>query len=322
MPYYLIKLHFNAPVHFGSSLSASSLVDGEMVFRADRLFSALCHTLAHGDPSPQKLCALAKEGKLALSDAFPWKGDEFYLPRPCLESTVQRDTDAADRKVMKKLAYLPLSAYQSFLRSLSGGAALDPHSLTAHFGETYTVIHAAIQDGVDAVPYSVEQFRFDDNCGLYFLLKAEDDATFQSIHAAMRSLGISGIGGKVSSGCGSFTVALACPVGELPSPAAEHFAALLDDSDASCWISLTTCLPRDDELDEALDGALFQLVRRSGFAQAVSLATPNKKREQFFLRAGATFRHRFMGDVYDVAPDGCPHPVYRYGIPLFLGVKQ
>ena len=41
---FLYRLRFNTPVHFGSSDSALSLYESEDHFRADTLFSALCHT--------------------------------------------------------------------------------------------------------------------------------------------------------------------------------------------------------------------------------------------------------------------------------------
>ena len=56
--------------------------------------------------------------------------------------------------------------------------------------------------------------------------------------------------------------------------------------------------------------------------QSPELGEALKKREQVFLAAGATFRRTYTGGLYDVAPAGCPHPVYRYGAPLFWGVKQ
>ena len=44
MDYYLYKLKFDGAVHFGQSESALSLYTTADHFRADTLFSALCHT--------------------------------------------------------------------------------------------------------------------------------------------------------------------------------------------------------------------------------------------------------------------------------------
>lgn len=44
MNYFLFKLSFHTPCHFGTSDSALSLYTSEDHFCADTLFSALCHT--------------------------------------------------------------------------------------------------------------------------------------------------------------------------------------------------------------------------------------------------------------------------------------
>ena len=45
MSCFLFSLRFTAPVHFGLSDAAMSLYASEETFRADTLFSALCHTV-------------------------------------------------------------------------------------------------------------------------------------------------------------------------------------------------------------------------------------------------------------------------------------
>lgn len=323
MTYYLFKLQFTAPVHFGDSFSAVSLSSSEMTFCADRLFSALCQTaVRQGDRGVELLYNLVQSRQLRFSDAFPWKGEQLYLPRPCLEAKTVRDTDAADRKAMKKVAYISIHQYTYFLQSLSDGDPIDPKTLLTRFGEASVVTRAAIMEGKDALPYAVGQYRFDTACGLYFLAALAKDDLFRPLFQLVRQLGLGGIGGKVSSGYGSFVVERACPVRALDEMQASFLLNALDMPDADLWISLTTSLPKEEELDAALHGALYQIVRRAGFVQTTNLKGPEKKKEQFFLAAGSTFRHPYRGDVYDVAPENCPHPVYRYAVPLFLGVKK
>ena len=321
MTCYLFKLRFTAAVHFGDSVSAVSLAFSQMTFHADRLFSALCQTAALQDPEgPARLAKQVKSGKLKLSDAFPWRENELYLPRPCLEATTVRDSDASDRKVMKKVAYLPLRQYPAFLRSLDGGEPIDLRTLLDRFGEDSTMTRAAVADGQDTLPYAVGQFAFADGCGLYFLA-AMDESEFGLFCTLVRQTGYGGLGGKVSSGCGSFVLEQASPVGELEAPQGNLLTQALEEPDAALWVSLTTSLPREEELESALDGALYQLVRRAGFVQSAALKGPQKKREQFFLAAGSTFRNTYTGDLYEVAPSGCSHTVYRYSVPMFLGVN-
>lgn len=323
MTYYLFKLCFLTSVHFGDSVSAVSLSSSQMTFCADRLFSLLCQMAVKKDcEGPEKLANLVREGKLKLSDAFPWKGENLYFPRPCLEAKTVRENDASDRKTMKKVAYLPLKQYPAFLRSLNGEEPVDPKTLLVRFGQKMVVTRAAVTDGQDTQPYAVGQFTFDEDCGLYFFAGVENSGDAEKLYDLLRQAGYGGIGGKVSSGYGNFTVKAFCPVTELDDVQASLLAENLDATNADFWVSLTTSLPQDEELEQALDGALYQLVRRGGFAQTVGLKGPEKKREQFFLTAGSTFRNSYRGDLFDVAPEGCPHPVYRYAVPIFLGVNS
>ncbi len=317
MTCYLFKLRFTSAVHFGSSLSAVSLHGSEFTFCADRLFSALCMGATGNADFPNELYQMAKSGQLRLSDAFPWKDDLFYLPRPCLETKIVRDSDVSQRKVMKKIAWLPVEKYADYLAMLSGENKTDPKSLLVHFGEESTVTRAAVTAGEDTLPYTVGQFRFADNCGLYFLMQLENESALPGLIALVRQMGYGGIGGKVSSGYGSFELEAVGPLSELGRQG-EILTGMLQETDPAFWVSLTTGLPTDNELAQALDGALYQTIRRSGFVQGYN----GKKAEQFFLAAGSTFLHRFTGDVYQVAPAGCSHPVYRYAMPLFMGVKR
>ena len=50
------------------------------------------------------------------------------------------------------------------------------------------------------------------------------------------------------------------------------------------YLLLTTSLPQADELDNALEGASFQLVRRSGFMASDRVETPLKKKTQLPFR--------------------------------------
>ncbi len=83
MSYLLFKLAFDAPVHFGPSDSALSLYTSEDFFRADTLFSALCHTA--GDEL-DRLVKSVQNDCLRFSDAMPWRGDTLFLPKPCFSA--------------------------------------------------------------------------------------------------------------------------------------------------------------------------------------------------------------------------------------------
>lgn len=83
---------------------------------------------------------------------------------------------------------------------------------------------------------------------------------------------------------------------------------------------LSTALPKNGELEAALDGATYLLERRSGFVASDRYADEwRKKRDLYVFASGSCFVNRFNGDVIDVS-DGGRHSVYRYAKPVFIGI--
>lgn len=83
---------------------------------------------------------------------------------------------------------------------------------------------------------------------------------------------------------------------------------------------LSTALPKNGELEAALDGATYLLERRSGFVASDRYADEwRKKRDLYVFASGSCFVNRFNGDVIDVS-DGGGHGVYRYAKPVFIGI--
>ena len=82
MNYFLFKLSFHTPCHFGSSDSALSLYTSEDHFCADTLFSALCHTARtlYGNSGVEALIEKAQKDQLFLSDACPGAASGTICP--------------------------------------------------------------------------------------------------------------------------------------------------------------------------------------------------------------------------------------------------
>ena len=134
-----------------------------------------------------------------------------------------------------------------------------------------------------------------------------------------QALGMGGIGGKISSGYGKFHLEDVVLLNEFFDAQTQWlYESLTAEKERS--VLLSASLPREEELEQALEGATYQLVRRGGFVASDTYAeTPQKKKTQYFFRSGSVFGHRFTGDLYSVGGFG-EHPVYRYAKPLFLGV--
>lgn len=318
MNYFLFKLAFDSAVHFGGADSALSLEHSEMNFRADTLFSALCHAAIslQGEEGVQELCRQVQQGELLLSDAMPWQGEDFYLPKPLAVSDSRAEVPSQMRKKIKRMAWLPVMELETYVHSLHK-ETYEPEEVS--FGRSYEQTKAAVPEGRDAMPYPVGLYRFAPDCGLYFICACQKEEQADWLGQLLEALGMGGIGGKTSAGYGRFHLDDQIYLNEPFDDQTEWLQAALQ-AKIGPWLMLTTSLPREDEMERALDGANFRLVRRGGFVASEQLSEGRKKQAQYFLEAGSVLQNPYEGELYSVCP-GAPHPVYRYAKPLFLGVK-
>ncbi|MCU6732981.1 type III-A CRISPR-associated RAMP protein Csm4 [Diplocloster agilis] len=328
MNYYLYKIHFTGPVHFGDGADAKALEHTTISLCADTLFSALCHSASQMD-GENKIPALVQpiiKGRLAFSDLFPYKKDTLYIPKPILPAKLTGDmVDASRRKQMKGLKFIPVTRLEEFWRGLQGERELHVEELAADFGTPWDIIKAAVRNDKDALPYTVSGFLFYEDCGLYGLVKYENQDDLNLVRRLLKNLEMDGLGGKISSGYGKFRL---------------QEEKILDDSEKyqdgqssflknsltaktkGLSLLLTTSLPRDDELDNSMQGAYYTLTRRGGYVLSAKYSDRfYKKKTQYFFAAGSVFTNRFLGDIYHVSQEK-EHPVYRYSCPIFMEVKQ
>ena len=128
----------------------------------------------------------------------------------------------------------------------------------------------------------------------------------------MTSIQYSGLGGKRSSGYGTFELEIV----DLP----EGLEGLLNNG-GNEQLLLTTSLPEDTELVHAMTGARYQLVKRSGFAYSETASQLLRKQDLYKFKAGSVFVNKFKGQISDVSPYNYPHPVYNFSKGLFLDLK-
>lgn len=301
MKYVVYKLKFKTGVHFGKG----DLGESDMRFRADTLFSALyIEALKSGDA--ETLLRAVKDGRLLFSDAFPYIGGTYLVPKPMLYVESKKSADVSERKKYKKLSYVPVDQLQNFLQG-----SINVDGLPTAFGSFEQVTKASIRGEEETKPYQVGVFRFDRDCGLYVICACEDEEIEMLVSDLLSSLSYAGIGGKRASGLGKFDVCMA------KVPALEKML----ETDGRYQMLLSTALPEEEALEEALEGAVYLLEKRSGFIASDTYAeTFRKKRDLYVFSSGSCFPKRFRGDVMDVS-DGGAHPVYRYAKAMFLGIE-
>ena len=300
MDTYFYKLKFNAPVHFGKT----DVSGGEVTVFADTLFSALYIEALKLDDA-EMLYGYVQSGNLLVSDLMPYNGDTYYIPKPIMVIRSDKKSDSSLKKQFKKLSHIPIDDIEPFLE-----AEYDPKTPLEKLSQ---ISSSSLRQMVnllpeeDKKPYSVGICSFRENCGLYFVLQAESDAK-ALMDKLIKSLSYAGIGGKRSSGFGRFEYE--CIEKELPKP--------IDKK--GIHMSLSVCLPKDSELDGAMENATYDLIKRSGFVASESYSeTPLRKRDLFCFKGGSVFKNKFEGDIFDVSSGGA-HPVYRYARPMWLSL--
>lgn len=302
MKYKIYQLSFPQAVHLGER----SLDEALPTFCADTLFSALYQeALKVGSDYAEKFYGSAVAGKLLLSDAFPYIGNMYYLPKPMLRpETEDTQGDSVVKKAFKKLKYIPINKTKEYMAGKLD--AQKENTAMKAFTKSYLKTSAAVPDDEDTKPYHVGTVTFGEDSGLYIITAVEADEDEKRLNELMKMLSYAGIGGKRASGLGRFTI-----VRERKMNSANF------EKDSEWKMTLGISLPRDEELESVMPDAHYQIKKRSGFVASSTYAPEQrKKRDLFMFAAGSCFKNRFEGDIYDVS-DGGAHPVYRYGKPLF-----
>jgi CRISPR-associated protein Csm4 len=305
----LFRLKFRS-VHFGDD----GLTSTNIGCAADTLFSALCIQALRigGQGMLDRLVDSARAGSLRFTDLLPFVGEQYFVPKPVLQiSPPDAPSDSSAKKAAKGIEYVPVSELAKFC---AGTADLgEIASQQDAIGERSLVDRVAIRNGKeDAEPYRVAVFTFGPDAGLWLLVSGLES----ELDLAELLLGsLSALGGERTSGYGTFTLQ--------PEPVPSELAAVTaNPAGAGQLLSLTTALPAENELDNALAGATYKLIRRSGFVASSTYApNPLRKQDIYKLAAGSVFSRAFDGVVADVSLGGA-HPVYSYAMPLFLPIPK
>ena len=309
MEYKIYKFNFTAGVHFGGN----SLEDGGYTLCADTIFSALCQEcLKQGAQELERLVSRAREGKIRVTDAFPFIGDDYYLPKPMLKiEKKEQQGDSTLKKAYKKLSYVPARGWKDYIDG-NLDVIQELNRFQKGLGRREIKVSASIRGMEETTPYRVGIYRFWPESGLYLIAGGETREDIEIVEGGLDALRLSGIGGKRSAGLGRYELK--------PEKVPEDFLRRLQVQDGSVYMALSVCLPKEEELEEALNQADYLLLKRSGFVVSETYAKDQmRKRDLYVMQAGSCFRNRFEGDIYDVSGKGA-HPVYRYAKPLFLEV--
>lgn len=331
MKYYVLRLKFLTPVHFGTAENKKSGNQQSFNCCSDTFFSALATEAASLDVELcERFIAAAKNGSLLLSDLLPYyngREAELYVPVPCYR---REHADTLDfslpfkdlclqyeaRREHENLAYIRASAVKAFMHPLADYA--EPAQEKHCFGWSGVQRRMDFRNGGSA--YYVSNYNFAAGAGLYCIVGLEDDSLLKPMFKIIELLGLGGIGGRRSSGFGKFvlrdkpTILDAACSGD-----AGLLYKLLNYENAGVQMTLSALCPVAEQLDAVKEGS-FVLFRRSGFAYNYKAGSYEKRSNVYMIRAGACFAKRVDGQVLKLTAQGAGHTVYRYGKAMYMGL--
>lgn len=326
MRHKIILFRFTSPVHFGDAVEGGGLGEILSYCRADTFFSALCREAA--DISQELLACVVEgiqRGKLRFSDLFPWKKAnhcyELYLPRPVmnLPHTEQAETlsyeevreQSGERKKYKKRSFIRASEMEIYLQGRD-------ISVQPDFGkeELRTQYNAR-----ERRPYGIGAYHFMPDAGLYFILSGSEELA-ERLESLIKLLGMAGIGGKRSSGFGKYIFEddpLELSDEDTYGGDDVSLYKMLCADHSDCYMSLSSFLPEKLEVKDVSAGT-GKIIKRGGFAWSREMTGAAKVSSVYMMASGSCFSKRLDGRIADVNNGSAPHPVYKYGKGLFVGL--
>lgn len=328
--YYLFKLEFVTPVRFGNEARGAGLEKMRPTAHADTLFSALCNEAAlQSKECVETLIEAVQADKVGFSDLFPYYQEELYLPKPILkrqepqsrlECSSEEIRDKAKlQKKLKKLQYIAINNFEKYLQGLK--TAQIPEFSEPDFGVPLLTQRVnkrgrGNQENTEPLPYVVSAFQFKDNCGLYFVLKA-DEKNLAVIKNLLVALGYSGIGGKRTSGYGKFIVKQISQLALATINSEQKLYKMLINEQAKTQMALAVLTPKAQELSLIKQGN-YLIIARSGFISSPEFKTQQKRESIYMLAPGSCLPKRAQGEFNKIQT--LAHPVYRYAKGMFVGL--
>lgn len=320
--YWVVKLSFHSPAHFGDG-GTENEVSASWV-HSDTVWGALIATWFRFGLDREYDLAGRLDGPgpfpFAISSAFPYVGDRLYLPRP---RGIGNQGLSGERKLAKETALLPLPLFAAWTAGRQVPADDVKEANRALSERIRTEMRARVV--LDRVSHRSRIFHsayttFAPEAGLWFLLRLSEPNLQPLLERAVARLGEEGLGGDRSIGAGAFSASWMRIAGTEPG-----WAELLRPAGAGdryCLLSL--CNPVESEREALFTAdSVLEVIERKGWSQT-------RGGQQCFrspvrmLAEGSLLGAEPTGRVVDVRPEALKqtlaHPIWRSGIALAVPV--
>lgn len=358
----LVAYHLQPPrgggFHFGRE--GLDLETSGETFASDSLFAAMVAALTEIEGAHATEAFLADwptqdrptVPPFRISSLFPMAGSLPLLPMPRIRVNLGDTVDQTSGKTLKKLAYVSPAILQRLMSDQPMQAWLpdrdgkDSRGLLLHNGQVWIAAEEQQflpadwrSSGPDAlrqtrlwktdrVPhvtldrqttsstiYHVGRTTYAEECGLWLL--ADIKRHQETLENLLEHLADRGIGGRRSSGNGAFKRS-SIPAPDLPSAA-----------QSKRYLTLSRYSPTRAEIEAGVlnESASYELVDIGGWLGTFQ-GTAQRRRRIRMIEAGSVLAAPATGQLVDVRPTyinpqgDLPHPVYRSGIALTIGLPD
>lgn len=174
--------------------------------------------------------------------------------------------------------------------------------------------------GEESEPYFVGSYQFYKHAGLYCIVKIESKEMKEYLDQLFVALGLSGIGGKRSSGYGKFFIngQKGKDISQLKDADGKGLHNLLTTT-SNRAMSIGAVVPSETSMSLVKDG-FYKLKKRGGFVWSHELKEMTKRDSYFVVEEGSLFTQPLEGALLELKTPGVAHVIYRNGKALFVGV--
>ncbi len=331
----IIKMNFTTPLHLSRG-QTDAYDKSEEILHSDTIKSAIFVTakMLFGKEIDEAFFE-----SFRVSSAFPYKGKDYFFPKPMAKLDFKfegLDNDKDISKVSKKLKKLEFISKSVFEDVISGKENIevkdqqfskkgkflfsdeitDDNKKQVYKSEVQQRLATAkpfrnkegnVEIEKDGTPYYIDRIYFTENSGLYFFIEYLGNSDKEKINAAIKLLGDEGVGTDKHIGNGIFEAI---------------FPKTFDlkvHEDANSKMLLSLYCPKKDELQkEILHESSYQLIKRGGY-----IASPEniehltfRKKSVYMFQEASIFPNamQLIGKIENLKPDKkVGHPVWRDG---------
>lgn len=331
MKFACYKLLFRDALHIGSN--RPGFEHTEEFIHADTLFSALMQAWALLYPDDLDSFFPQNNQRLdfphfRISSAFPFVGDNLFLPKPRWRLGKQKEEEFSPKlvKKIKKLTWVDKRIMARWLNNELGQLQPDetfgddaywsPGKKDSQTrAQSPLRIESSSRVQMDrwlntTTPFTYARLYFQEGAGLFFLAEITDPGYQEKFIAALRLLGDEGIGGDRSVGHGHFTVT-GPDVFQIDVP-----------ENTDHYLLLSPFHPEHKEVAQIGDESSYELITRRGWITAGHGRPLRRQAVRMFAEGSVLQGPQPQGDLVRVLKQnnllGLGHDVFRYGQPLSL----